>query len=172
MLFVNKSLAIVALCFGALVMVVPQADAGKKNRYKSYGGVKYHNNIHSGKHFTRRHGHGRNAYHRNYNRHSYKRGYGRHIQKRGYALRGCYGAYCRYPYRYGKRGYYPRGVYGPNIYLRFYGQQRYYRPYPSIRTSYSRAHFNYCRKRYRSYRAADNTFQPYHGPRKACRSPY
>ncbi|HEV7434516.1 MAG TPA: BA14K family protein, partial [Pseudorhizobium sp.] len=25
---------------------------------------------------------------------------------------------------------------------------------------------------YRSYRASDNTFQPYNGPRRSCRSPY
>lgn len=34
------------------------------------------------------------------------------------------------------------------------------------------AHVRWCYARYRSYRAADNTFQPYHGPRRACRSPY
>nr|WP_265518205.1 BA14K family protein [Nitratireductor luteus] len=30
----------------------------------------------------------------------------------------------------------------------------------------------WCRDRYRSYRASDNTFQPYKGPRRICRSPY
>lgn len=34
------------------------------------------------------------------------------------------------------------------------------------------AHLAWCRDRYRSYRAADNTFQPYKGPRRKCRSPY
>ncbi|MCJ8519266.1 hypothetical protein ABID21_002008 [Pseudorhizobium tarimense] len=34
------------------------------------------------------------------------------------------------------------------------------------------AHVRWCYDRYRSYRASDNTFQPYHGPRRACRSPY
>ena len=172
MLLVNRSLAIAALCLGALVLAIPQADAGTKNRYKSHGGAKYSKSFHSGKYHTRKRGHRRHAYHGTYNRHSYKRGYKRHYYKRGYALRGCYGAYCGKPYRYGNRGYYPKGFYGPNIYLRYYGSRRYYRPYPSIRTSYSRAHYNYCVKRYRSYRPADNTFQPYHGPRKACRSPY
>lgn len=34
------------------------------------------------------------------------------------------------------------------------------------------AHVNWCFSRYRSYRTVDNTFQPYHGPRKQCISPY
>ena len=36
----------------------------------------------------------------------------------------------------------------------------------------SSAHVDWCYGRYRSYRATDNTFQPYHGPRKPCYSPY
>lgn len=34
------------------------------------------------------------------------------------------------------------------------------------------AHVQWCYDRYRSYRASDNTFQPYNGPRQQCRSPY
>ena len=34
------------------------------------------------------------------------------------------------------------------------------------------AHVQWCYDRYRSYRASDNTFQPYHGPRQQCHSPY
>lgn len=33
-------------------------------------------------------------------------------------------------------------------------------------------HLAWCYDRYRSYRQSDNTFQPYHGPRKDCLSPY
>lgn len=33
-------------------------------------------------------------------------------------------------------------------------------------------HVNWCYDRYRSYRASDNTFQPYNGPRQQCYSPY
>ncbi|NVP56775.1 BA14K family protein [Mycoplana rhizolycopersici] len=33
-------------------------------------------------------------------------------------------------------------------------------------------HFEWCAARYRSYRAYDNTFQPYGGPRQQCLSPY
>lgn len=34
------------------------------------------------------------------------------------------------------------------------------------------AHYRWCDDRYRSYRRWDNSFQPYHGPRKPCVSPY
>ena len=44
-------------------------------------------------------------------------------------------------------------------------QPRYYR-------GGSSAHVRWCYDRYRSYRASDNTFQPYNGPRRSCRSPY
>jgi len=36
----------------------------------------------------------------------------------------------------------------------------------------SPAHYQWCDRRYRSYRAVDNSFQPYNGPRRACVSPY
>lgn len=36
----------------------------------------------------------------------------------------------------------------------------------------SASHYRWCDLKYRSYRYRDNTFQPYHGPRKQCRSPY
>jgi len=35
-----------------------------------------------------------------------------------------------------------------------------------------RVHVHYCTKRYKSYRLWDNSWQPYHGPRRLCRSPY
>jgi hypothetical protein len=38
--------------------------------------------------------------------------------------------------------------------------------------NYGNAHVNWCYNRYRSYRAYDNTFQPYRGPRRQCYSPY
>ncbi|TIX63919.1 MAG: BA14K family protein, partial [Mesorhizobium sp.] len=34
------------------------------------------------------------------------------------------------------------------------------------------AHVAWCYNRYRSYRAYDNTYQPYYGPRRQCISPY
>ncbi len=33
-------------------------------------------------------------------------------------------------------------------------------------------HYAWCEQRYISYRASDNSFQPYEGPRQACVSPY
>ncbi|TDH38471.1 BA14K family protein [Pseudohoeflea suaedae] len=33
-------------------------------------------------------------------------------------------------------------------------------------------HVRWCYDRYRSYREYDNSFQPYNGPRRQCRSPY
>ncbi|MGO8141000.1 BA14K family protein, partial [Rhizobium leguminosarum] len=33
-------------------------------------------------------------------------------------------------------------------------------------------HVAWCANRYRSYRAYDNTFQPYNCPRQQCYSPY
>ncbi len=37
---------------------------------------------------------------------------------------------------------------------------------------YGGSHVRWCANRYRSYRAYDNTFQPYNGPRRQCHSPY
>ncbi|RWC55482.1 BA14K family protein [Mesorhizobium sp.] len=48
--------------------------------------------------------------------------------------------------------------------------RRYYRTYRTQRVS--NAHVQWCYNRYRSYRAWDNTFQPYGGPRQQCWSPY
>lgn len=43
---------------------------------------------------------------------------------------------------------------------------------PAYRSSGGNAHVQWCYDRYRSYRASDNTFQPYNGPRRQCYSPY
>ncbi len=85
---------------------------------------------------------------------------------------------CRQPYRYrnngGNRYYYRRY---PRVYPRYYIGPAYpaYR-YVAPRRYYGRgpvsAHVAWCYNRYRSYRAWDNTFQPYHGPRRQCWSPY
>jgi len=37
---------------------------------------------------------------------------------------------------------------------------------------FSTAHYNWCHKRYRSYHARTNTFQPFKGRRKQCLSPF
>ena len=45
-----------------------------------------------------------------------------------------------------------------------------YRAQPRVRGA--DAHVRWCYDRYRSYNAADNSYLPYSGPRRACRSPY
>ncbi|PRD40657.1 lectin [Phyllobacterium phragmitis] len=40
------------------------------------------------------------------------------------------------------------------------------------RSGYGNAHVQWCANKYRSYRAYDNTYQPYNGPRRQCYSPY
>lgn len=42
----------------------------------------------------------------------------------------------------------------------------------SYRGRHGSSHVQWCYDRYRSYRSSDNTFQPYHGPRQQCYSPY
>ncbi|NKL02345.1 hypothetical protein GFM02_29830 [Rhizobium leguminosarum bv. viciae] len=37
---------------------------------------------------------------------------------------------------------------------------------------YDGRHYDWCARRYRSYSAYDNSFQPYGGPRRQCYSPY
>jgi len=61
--------------------------------------------------------------------------------------------------------------YGPPPY---YARPRYVRPryVAPRRAGISSAHVNWCYAQYRSYRAWDNTFQPYYGPRRVCVSPY
>jgi amino acid transporter len=43
---------------------------------------------------------------------------------------------------------------------------------PRSSAAQSLAHVQWCYDRYRSYRASDNTYQPYNGPRRQCVSPY
>ncbi|MBX3596939.1 MAG: BA14K family protein [Rhizobiaceae bacterium] len=43
---------------------------------------------------------------------------------------------------------------------------------PTRRVYMGNDHVRWCYNRYRSYRASDNTFQPYNGPRQQCYSPY
>jgi len=50
-----------------------------------------------------------------------------------------------------------------------YERRRVREPRPVYRGD---AHEEWCFRRYRSYRAYDNTFQPYRGGRRYCRSPY
>jgi len=83
----------------------------------------------------------------------------RHYKKRRYSYR-------RYPnyYNYGWWGI-PGVVIGGAIVGSLLYQPPYYR-------SYGDGHIEWCYRHYRSYRPSDNTFQPYHGPRRPCISPY
>ncbi|OAP38226.1 hypothetical protein AU381_21820 [Sinorhizobium glycinis] len=75
-------------------------------------------------------------------------------------------------------GYYSPGYYDPGYYDQGYYASSYYRPHHYAPRYYRQAyyggnaHARWCYARYRSYRAYDNTFQPYYGPRRACVSPY
>lgn len=57
--------------------------------------------------------------------------------------------------------------YGPDYYTPYY-----YAPRPRYRVHLTRAHIRWCESHYRSYRVFDNTFQPLHGPRRQCISPF
>ncbi|WP_457584313.1 BA14K family protein [Ensifer canadensis] len=106
---------------------------------------------------------------------------------------GCGIPYCGRGYRYDRRGYdgdrhgYYRDNYrrhyrdGDNDVGVFIGglaagaiiggllsQPRYYN---GSRVSGGSSHTRWCYARYRSYRAWDNTYQPYNGPRRPCYSP-
>lgn len=94
----------------------------------------------------------------------------------------------------GRGGYYRRGGYhyynghrGYTSYRRGYRQYNgYWFPLGAFATGaiiggaiaaqptvrYGGSHTEWCYNRYRSYRAYDNTFQPYNGPRQQCISPY
>ena len=76
-------------------------------------------------------------------------------------------------------GFYPRyfepryrRYYRPRYYRPRYYRPRYYRRPVVVRRGLSNAHVAYCARRYRSYRVSDNSFQPYRGPRRQCRSRY
>ena len=85
-------------------------------------------------------------------------------------------------YKYRKHGYRKyRGHWFPHrAFVIVVPRQRYIpvRPYhPPKRVKpriirLNHAHVRWCDAKYRSYRVSDNTFQPYHGPRKPCVSPY
>ena len=103
-----------------------------------------------------------------YGRPYYRGGYGRPYYRGGYYGRPYYGG-----------GYYGGG-YGSGFYLGFGGPllgMGYYAPWaygPPVRPVYRSGggHTGWCYARYRSYRAWDNTYQPYNGPRRQCYSPY
>lgn len=101
-------------------------------------------------------------YHRHHRRH-----HRRHFRR---SYRSCFGHGCYQPrYRYYEPYYGHRRVYRERIII----YERAPRRDRKIgRVHRGNRHVRWCYKRFRSYRSADNTFQPYHGRRRACRSPY
>ena len=93
-----------------------------------------------------------------------------------------YGYYNGYRgYRYRRDGYrrhndgwwYPLAAFGAGVIIGGAIAQ----PPRYVEPSYARpglpsSHVNWCYDRYRSYRAWDNSYQPYGGPRQQCYSPY
>ena len=80
--------------------------------------------------------------------------------------------------RYHRHRRYSRPRSGFSVQLQFGTAPRYrrhyrphYRPAPVYR-AYGSRHHNWCSNRYRSYRVSDGTYQPYHGGRRRCNSPY
>ena len=123
-----------------------------------------------------------------YRRHygGYRGGYRRHHHNGGddlawalggFATGAIIGGLLAQPRYYGPGyyggGYYGQAYYGPTYYRPRYYAPRYYAPRYYRQTYYGgNAHTRWCYARYRSYRAYDNTFQPYVGPRQPCISPY
>lgn len=77
-----------------------------------------------------------------------------------------------------RRDWRPQRHYRPHRYvnpgIRLYVEPRVYPRYhsPTRVIRLSQAHYNWCSARYNSYRARDNSWQPYNGPRRQCQSPY
>lgn len=103
-------------------------------------------------------------------------GGGRHFHRRG--GRYYYGGHRGYRHRPGRHYrrhngfWFPLAAFGIGAAIASQSQPRViYRDAPR-RGGLSNAHYRWCENRYRSYRAYDNTFQPYNGPRRQCYSPY
>jgi hypothetical protein len=79
--------------------------------------------------------------------------------------------YRHYNNRYNGRYYNRYRNSGISLYFDLTPSYRYVEPRRYYR-SYSSAHVQWCYDRWRSYRAWDNTYQPYYGPRRQCVSPY
>jgi len=119
-------------------------------------------------------GHGHGGYHpRWHGRYgSYRPGY-RPGWQGGYRY-GYYNGYRGYRYeRYGYRRHYdgwwyPLAAFGAGVVIggAIAAPPRRYEP------GVSQRHVDWCYARYRSYRAYDNSYQPYGGPRQQCYSPY
>jgi hypothetical protein len=101
----------------------------------------------------------------------------RFINRGGYAYSGGYRGYrnARPGYRYSNGWWFPGAALATGAILGgIIANQSYY---DAPQTVYggddlTSQHYSWCQQRYISYRAGDNSFQPYQGPRQACVSPY
>lgn len=111
-------------------------------------------------------------------RHGYRKGY-RQGARAGFYRSGRYGYYNGYRgygyYRPGYRQYngwwFPAGAFAAGALIggAIAAQSQ---PTYVVPSGGGSAHVQWCAQTYRSYRASDNTFQPYNGPRQQCVSPY
>ena len=103
------------------------------------------------------------------------------VRHRGRHRRGYYHGHRGYRHhrphhRYHDGYWYPLAAFGAGALIggAIASQPRYVEPAP--RRVYSSGinprHYDWCHARYRSFDSRTNTFQPYHGPRKTCYSPY
>ncbi|MFD1746671.1 BA14K family protein [Rhizobium helianthi] len=108
--------------------------------------------------------------------------------RRGYYREGYYGGYRGYRerregYRYHNGYWFPLAAFATGAIIGgALAQPRYVAPAPRYVAPAPRyvvpsgglnpRHVRYCQGRYRSYDVYSNTFQPYHGPRQQCYSPY
>lgn len=121
----------------------PQVQLVEYRRYGGYGGGYYHGHHHGG-------------------------GDDWAWALGGLAAGAVIGGLLAQPNYYGPGYYEPDYYYGPTYY-----RPRYYAPRAYRQVYYGgSAHTRWCYARYRSYRAYDDTFQPYYGPRQPCVSPY
>ena len=127
---------------------------------RNWGGRNWGGNWNGGRYWNRGGGYGWR--HGGYGRHGgyYRNGWNNNWG--GFAL----GLGLGIPLGYYGSGYYGGGYYGG-------GYDPYYAPYrPRVYRGGGSTHVEWCYARYRSYREYDNTFQPYHGGRRQCISPY
>lgn len=98
---------------------------------------------------------------------------GRVVTRGGYGYWGGHRGYryARPGYRYYNGWWFPAAAFGAILGGAIASQAApvYAAPGP---VGLSPEHYAWCEQRYISYRASDNSFQPYQGPRQACVSPY
>ena len=147
---------------GDVMQVRDFRDGGRNFRSgnRSFGNRSFGNRS---RHFSGDRGfrhYSRNSYHRdNGNRFGYYNGY----QGSRYYHRG---------WRNHNGFFYPGAAFLGGVVVGSLLDRGYDDGYAVRRSSYGNSHVRYCYDRYRSYRAYDNSFQPYNGPRQQCYSPY